>query len=328
MWTSIAECLALWSSRNIVVLKASETTAASGDRNNGSAIEFSAAGVEWHDDGSTWRPLGRRSSPKGVLRTMGSQLLSRGQLQEGGPASVRPRLRPKLRVRRPCARYRACCFDAEFRSTVSILKLRETERCIVNYAHESAYMVDTCGPRYAKDSLCTSNATDHDDPLLMIPVTSTVTGTTYRNFFCALCNEDTDAEHLEPWNLRVASWGLEVERSSLAQLKYNKAIKAWTLVEGNSSVTVYPTAMVPDSLRSTVVRCRGGLVDRCAHRWSDADVEARCNSYMSLVKDKKGLLYRNPYCAICNYVDMKDLDCINLPSRDGAGAGAVVVTML
>ncbi|GIY60520.1 uncharacterized protein CDAR_181771 [Caerostris darwini] len=212
-----------------------------------------------------------------------------------------------------------CCFDAEFKSSTSRAKLKENEKCIIDDAHEPAYMVDTCGRGYAGDSLCTSSGKDNDDPLLMIPVTSTATGTTYKNYFCALCNEDVDDEHLEPWNLEVVVRVRSLEEFSLTQLKYNRATQAWMLVEGNSSVTVYVTAMVPDSLQSTVVPCKFRLVDRCAHNWSDANVEAKCNSYMSLVEDKTGLRYRNPYCAICNYVDIEDIDCVHLPGRRRGG---------
>ncbi|GIX66734.1 uncharacterized protein CEXT_454541 [Caerostris extrusa] len=198
-------------------------------------------------------------------------------------------------------------------------KLKENEKCVMGEDHSPAYMVDTCGRGYAKDSLCTSSAKDNDDPLLMIPVTSTATGTTYKNYFCALCNEDVDVEHLEPFNLKIVSWEEVLRQPSLSQLKYNRTIQAWTLVEGKISVTVYVTAMVPDSLKSTVVPCQWRLVDRCAPNWSDADVETKCSSYMSLVEDKTGLQYRNPYCAICNYVDIKDIDCVHLPEYGAGG---------
>ncbi|GIX66726.1 uncharacterized protein CEXT_454491 [Caerostris extrusa] len=124
-----------------------------------------------------------------------------------------------------------CCFDAEFKSSTSRAKLKEDEKCIIDDSHVPAYMVDTCGSRYSGDSLCTSSAADNDDPLLMIPVTSTATGTTYKNYFCALCNDDVDAEHLEPWNLEVVVRARGVKEFSLTQLKYNMTTQAWTLVE-------------------------------------------------------------------------------------------------
>ncbi|GIX66730.1 uncharacterized protein CEXT_454511 [Caerostris extrusa] len=220
-----------------------------------------------------------------------------------------------------CLLWSNCCFDAEFKSILKHGRLKENEKCIKDDVLDPVYMVDTCGSRYPGDSLCTSNATDNDDPLLMIPVTSTATGTTYKNYFCALCNEDVGVEHLEPWNLKIVGWEEVLGQPSLPQLKYDRSIRAWTLVEGNSSVTVYVNARVPDILQSTVVPCQWRLVDRCAHNWSDADVETKCSSYMSLVEDKTGLQYRNPYCAICNYVDIKDIDCVHLPGF-GAGSGA------
>ncbi|GIX75090.1 uncharacterized protein CDAR_479421 [Caerostris darwini] len=121
-------------------------------------------------------------------------------------------------------------------------------------------MVDACARRYIGDSLCTGSATNSDDPLLMVLVTSTVTGTTYRNYFCARCNEGVDAEHLEPWNFEVVIWEEGLEEFSLSQLKYDRTFRSWTLKKGNSSVTV----QMPDSLRSTVVRCKSTFVDRCA----------------------------------------------------------------
>ncbi|GIX92030.1 uncharacterized protein CEXT_350121 [Caerostris extrusa] len=224
-----------------------------------------------------------------------------------------------------CVKENACCFDAEFSSPVSLPKLKENERCISVDAHGPMYVVDDCARRYFRDSLCTSSATDSDDPLLMIPVTSTVTGTTYRNYFCALCNEDTDIEYLEPWNLEVVAWNRGLGEFSLSQLKYDRTLRSWTLEGGNSSVTVTTTVSVtvkvPDSLRETVVRCRTTFVDRCAHGWSDADVEEKCNAYMSLVEGKPLVQHRNPYCAICNYVDIKDVDCVRLFTH-GGGAGA------
>ncbi|GIX66728.1 hypothetical protein CEXT_454501 [Caerostris extrusa] len=45
---------------------------------------------------------------------------------------------------------------------------------------------------------------------------------------------------------------------------------------------------------------------------------------MSLVQDKTGLQYRNPYCAICNYVDIEDIDCVHLDGRRRGGGHAGV----
>ncbi|GIY46923.1 hypothetical protein CEXT_115531 [Caerostris extrusa] len=85
---------------------------------------------------------------------------------------------------------------------------RREVRPLRDGSERHVFMVDTCKDVYVAQSSrhvnthiythCRNAAEDNDNPFLMISVTSKVTRTTYKNYFCAVCNEDIYMDQLTP----------------------------------------------------------------------------------------------------------------------------------
>ena len=77
-------------------------------------------------------------------------------------------------------------------------------KCVRMKHYGDLYMRQGCPddwPNADVRNRCQSGATDRSDPLGSMPVTSSVTGVTYRNYFCAACNSDSSA--VEFWKPRL-----------------------------------------------------------------------------------------------------------------------------
>ncbi|GIX98058.1 SMB domain-containing protein [Caerostris darwini] len=189
-------------------------------------------------------------------------------------------------------------------------------------------MVNTCkvkGVYVAQSSLhvntdiythCRNAAEDHDNPFLVIPVTSKVTRTTYKNYFCAVCNEDIHMDRLTLWDLSLEGQSNASEVHLMSALRYSTKFKSWVVMRNGRNIfkssRVSIGLEVPDSVVSVVQFCRKDILAKCATAWTEETEIEKCGSYMAVVahcKGKKEVLYRNPHFAICNRVEVSSLSC-------------------
>ncbi|GFU01568.1 uncharacterized protein NPIL_281311 [Nephila pilipes] len=210
---------------------------------------------------------------------------------------------------RHCVTYGACCLDSEFRPRLNTAPDPGVEiNCINTYGanSRSVYMVDNCKISGTIKDLCNNNGEDWNDPFLLIPVTSKVTNITYKNYYCAVCNEQPEAEQLIFWTIIVDDKSKSSGESEVPELKFSHDLESWmTLVPNNGNFTRV-TIGIETLERPEVKYCKRDLITECDRKWTDAAVAEKCRAYMSMfsIYDfEKFILsrYKNPHCAICNF---------------------------
>ncbi|GIX75084.1 uncharacterized protein CDAR_479391 [Caerostris darwini] len=215
-----------------------------------------------------------------------------------------------------CVKYDTCCHDSKHRATSgNVTKPDADVKCVSlsDGSERHVFMVDTYkvkdiyiaqSSRHINNHIfthCRNAAEDNDNFFLMIPVTSKVTGTTYKNYFCAVCEEDIYMDQLTIWNLGLI--GLENSNASkmqlLSALRYSTKFKTWVVRKNSrnifNSASVSIRLGVPKSIESVVQYCRKGIVAKCATNWTEETAKEKCGSYMVVVAHCEGdreVLYR------------------------------------
>ncbi|GBN11627.1 hypothetical protein AVEN_111511-1 [Araneus ventricosus] len=217
-----------------------------------------------------------------------------------------------------CSIYGTCCVDSEFRIHNNSLEFKSNLKCLSVYNSPGfeIFMVDSCKNDETFENLCLSNPDKSNDPFLMIPVTSNVTGITYKNYFCAVCNEEVDSEQLQFWDMQI--WGNDTlfKTFSEPQFQFNKTREIWTVNDGKNNETssaVAVTLKIRQNLQATVKYCSTDLIENCPSNWRDEAVALKCRDYMAIVIGFQNVRYKNPHCALCNFENLSNLQCEKFP---------------
>lgn len=213
-----------------------------------------------------------------------------------------------------CNVYGTCCKDSKIHKTpVS----KPPFQC---YQHRMA------SPVFAKRS-CVDNYRGFDDniPACMVedvdvdamdvnhnlPVTSRKTKITYWNFHCGICNYEDD-EDLELWTVEVICPQRDEvvdERLIRRNLTYVEETEQWGLnIQGEflSCVLKY----TPPPYNDEPEHCTSNLISSCPEGYNNSDIAMKCSQYYGERRSKNSNnYYKNVYCAICNDVDLKELEC-------------------
>ncbi|GBN36787.1 hypothetical protein AVEN_102081-1 [Araneus ventricosus] len=213
-----------------------------------------------------------------------------------------------------CSLYDTCCVDSEFRIQKSSPKHKSNLKClgVYNSSGFDIFMVDSCKNDEILDNLCFSDPRESNDPFLMIPATSNATGITYKNYFCAVCNEEVDSEQLQFWDMQIWANDTLFQNFSEPQLKFDNTIELWTVNDGKSNETssAFPVTLnIRQNLQATVKYCSSDLIQNCSSNWTDEAVALKCRDYMAIVIGLQNVRYRNPHCALCNFENLSNLQC-------------------
>lgn len=185
------------------------------------------------------------------------------------------------------------------------------------------YMKDSCPPSYDGPEeiriLCESGTTveDSPDPLGSLPATDKVTGMTFKNYYCTICNGQVGNVTL--WSPKLVCPSVSDDDS----VNVTKEVVYQTLKSDNSSWGFYLNGtngsvsyhncvldpIIPLELESKIRLCKSGLVSDCPPDWKDEDTRKMCKSYMAarFVYDQDK--FRNPHCALCNGREASELSC-------------------
>ncbi|PRD25818.1 UNVERIFIED_CONTAM: hypothetical protein NCL1_39823 [Trichonephila clavipes] len=213
-----------------------------------------------------------------------------------------------------CVQFDTCCIDSPYRSVVPVAPTTDMKcRRTYKYGGPVVYMIDTCKNRnLPKEALCESGDPEQmKDPFLLVPVTSLKTGKTYKNHFCAVCNEDTNAQQLVPWNIELNGRSQTLKENNLPDLTYDENRHSWRII-GEDDGWVYIKIKIPDTLQHIVKTCILNLISNCSSSWTDASVRNKCTAFMAKVAFRNEIeddWYRNPYCAICNFEKIASRVC-------------------
>ncbi|CAH1775411.1 unnamed protein product, partial [Owenia fusiformis] len=166
------------------------------------------------------------------------------------------------------------------------------------YTLNSFWMVDSCPDDYPYDNTRSKCENDVNEFTEMVPVTSQLTGVTYKNYFCAKCSK---ANNLKQWDFEVAC----SENVTKASIDSPKTLLGY--IETFECVVKYSGQFnrcfhLISSCGDNELECVGKYVDMCE------------NGPQSPVFNSKIFfnVYRNMYCYICRSpleYDSTELSC-------------------
>jgi hypothetical protein len=193
------------------------------------------------------------------------------------------------------------------------------------------YVIMTCPPDWRDSETrnrCENPDTSYRDPLLEAPVTSTSTNTTYRNWHCASCHRDLDANSAVIWEAKFQChihtglpFILVSEDTFTKYLLYDTYNSQWNFnidkhdldtdpgiqlflryVPGKQQQYKYKCNLVfipqPNVLK-TVRFCRTDIITQCPPHWIATEEQKQCNAYTAHVCSGRKT-YRNYHCFLCN----------------------------
>ena len=176
------------------------------------------------------------------------------------------------------------------------------------------YMVNRCPAATATRlaEMCHKEVEDSRYSVLLdVPVMSTLANTVYANIFCAKCHQD------EKLRLYKQTLSCNCDIRSKAQLKhmqYKKGTRTWESpsekhTNCTTNSTVARCTFDVDYLLHDARACEPDLISKCANKLFSADDVVKCASYNYYVEGS-GAVYKNPYCALCNDVQLNSLMCL------------------
>ncbi|GIX75081.1 uncharacterized protein CDAR_479381 [Caerostris darwini] len=219
-----------------------------------------------------------------------------------------------------CVRHGTCCVDSrysgiEYRSSAH---LQETCQKVQNNVI-TVTMVSQCPSAWQKSYVngrCVGPEGGLEDPLSTVPVTSLTTRTTYRNYFCALCNDD--ANSILMWDIEAklnlvddTSNSVSASAEVMERLEYNIEKGSWGVqyVDAETNDQQFRKIKLkfalPAGLKKMVKQCHPRMVSDCGSSLRSSSLRQRCLAYYSPIRARKDgssvfVDYRNIHCALCN----------------------------
>lgn len=183
-------------------------------------------------------------------------------------------------------------------------------KCLINYIGSSI------------DLQCRNlnNQTFHDNPLLFIPVTSKETNITYRNYFCAYCNNDANNNHIEFWQYKPMCHG---NGSQFDYMTLDQEEQVNYYIHNLTRNCLLKTIVYPhirgDNQPSVFIRpCKKSLPQTCPMGTS-IDLIQNCSLSPPAYRYDiiSNVTYHNPYCAECNNINNHEIICSDLIRQSG-----------
>ncbi|XP_066977520.1 uncharacterized protein [Macrobrachium rosenbergii] len=221
-----------------------------------------------------------------------------------------------------CAKHGDCCLDANAYVAEEQTKTVDNYECVKLTQFGSLYMMGECLPGWNDQAIaeqCTAPLEKGSDPFREMPVTSLETYVTYKNYYCAVCNNDTSS--YEIWRPRLECPTLEQYQKVHKNLTMEFVLNEITYKDMNWGLHVhddggyvfhncYIYPVMPVTVTHMVRPCIKDVIKTCPLTWTDEKVEDLCLSYTA-VRYKFDRPYRNIHCALCNGVDLESTFCIN-----------------
>ncbi|XP_068247470.1 uncharacterized protein [Palaemon carinicauda] len=209
-----------------------------------------------------------------------------------------------------CISYGDCCLDAPTYNISTQIRNVEKSECVSLTPESAAYIRrNTCKREWENTtiaSLCASaspsNISKQRDILLSFPVTNNATHVTYPNYYCAVCNDDTEDFH--PWEGEMSCEARKEDMEDVLEFfnwkSYDSEYNNLPLNNGN--VTEY----IDENL-SYMYFTMSGNVEVQNYIESNLIFSEEDSSWVALVKHHrreiklscKVLLYKFPYARDC-----------------------------
>ncbi|KFM70663.1 hypothetical protein X975_18563, partial [Stegodyphus mimosarum] len=193
-----------------------------------------------------------------------------------------------------CAIYGDCCYDSSYRTQASISR-RIGSTCLQVHGKGGFQAISTCSPKMKEmDLICSSSISS-----TLHPVTSRISGVTYANIYCAICNDDYDLQH---WNVEYRCQQQNIPKD-LSSFKWWHQDRD-KIVSSQKKEHCEYYAQNDDFTFLDSLELRPCLLNseifRCSLSWRNRSVSQLCQSYSDPVY-VNSKLYKNLHCAECNY---------------------------
>jgi len=157
-----------------------------------------------------------------------------------------------------------------------------------------------------------------NNPLLFIPVTSLQTNITYRNYYCAYCNNDANFD-IQFWEYKAFCHG---NGSIFDKIILNKEEQVnyyiHNLTQNCPKTIIYPRTRGSSEPSVFIRPCKKSLPPKCPFGTS-TDLDRNCS--LSSTSYRYDLIlnvtYPNPYCAECNKKPTSEITCSDPTVRSG-----------
>lgn len=209
-----------------------------------------------------------------------------------------------------CLVYGDCCQNAPYQNTGNDLT---DFGCIMLYGLGPISVVNGCP---SSSNLLTE--TCDEAPGTSIPVTSLETGISYSTYNCALCNNDSYSiiswpvelrccpdEEEETGNITAASEKTRHQQSSDGGAPISKAGE---VLSEPCDCMFYAQDNLKFAMSLELRKCAPVMISTCSSDWTNDNTRKLCVSYMDPVHIGERV-YRNSYCATCNFEDIELLKC-------------------
>ena len=219
-----------------------------------------------------------------------------------------------------CEQYGDCCEQSTSRSSpdqyecVDFLLPTISHR-ISPFPRLSVWMRTRCLPIYfgsQVDQQC-RNVPDEmfeDNPMLFLPVTSLQTNITYRNYYCAYCNNDAN-EKIQFWEYKPFCHGDGSDRDYVT-LSNDEQVQYYlqNLTRFCLKTILYPHERGSSQPSVFIRPCKQALPSHCPSVTS-ADLALKCSRSATAYRYvlNSTLIYRNPFCAQCHQLNSSEFTC-------------------
>lgn len=229
-----------------------------------------------------------------------------------------------------CTLYNDCCFDAPAAKSKRF-QTNARFSCSSLGRNVNIYLIDQCARQWWGSAALQRKCEDQSgsvDISMAVPVTDMNTNITYRNVYCAECN-NVEQRNLLPFHLSIQchdqlaemndTYGFVIQ--NILNVNGYWGIYHWNQNSGDMEFMYCSIFQhLPISEQLAVRRCDIDMVSTCSHGWNFEPTRHRCMSTnMHIVYGSYGKRYRNIHCAVCNYIPANDISC--RPPQHGFGFG-------
>lgn len=227
-----------------------------------------------------------------------------------------------------CIDFGDCCADSPHLKDAPQPVEGNGQVCEVLKNYGGIYMVKKCPLEWADPGI-REQCEDFKpgtvpSPLAQLPVSDIEDGTTYRNFYCAVCNGHNNPRQVRLWQSRVQFISSRSRRRNpsevirnltkeflLENIHYNYTVNHWGVTVNSMFVRCDIDPFMPDNLEHKVRRCREAKSD-CAPDWSDDEIREKCKLYSGTVALFGDLQYsfKNIHCGVCNGFSPENMTCV------------------
>ncbi|GBN11622.1 hypothetical protein AVEN_111507-1 [Araneus ventricosus] len=219
-----------------------------------------------------------------------------------------------------CVRHQTCCIDSNYFGMNQFVPKRSDDVCQKVQTREfMVYMVSTCLVEWQMSYIyekCVHPENEVKDPLSQVPATSIASMTSYRNYFCALCNNDADSAVLWDIGVKIRNLNLGTNTTTIRdeiieKMEYNSGQSTWGYfhVDPQTRKRQFQKLQikfsVKEELKKFVKPCHPRIISKCRPSYKSTRLRYKCEAYYSPIKGRKQgseefLNYRNIHCALCN----------------------------